>query len=59
MREHIKVLPHWMFLIDQLIRDAVKHVLESINKGKMILHLGIILLVHTEHFPSKLTFFKC
>lgn len=59
MREHIKVLPHWMFLIDQLIRDAVKHVLESINKGKMILYLGIILLVHTEHFPSKQTFFKC
>ena len=48
-----------MFLIDQLIRDAVKHVLESINKGKMILYLEIILLVHTEHFPSELTFFKC
>ena len=56
MREHIKVLPHWMFLIDQLIRDAVKHVLESINKGKITLYIRIIHLVRLQNFPKKPTF---
>ena len=56
MREHIKVLPHWMFLIDQLIRDAVKHVLESINKGKITLCIRIIHLVRSQNFPEKATF---
>ncbi|XP_066934989.1 mitogen-activated protein kinase kinase kinase 15-like isoform X2 [Clytia hemisphaerica] len=32
IRDHMNVLPHWMFLIDNLIRAAVKRTIDDISK---------------------------
>ncbi|XP_066926661.1 integrase/recombinase xerD homolog [Clytia hemisphaerica] len=36
IRDHMNVLPHWMFLIDNLIRAAVKRTIDDISKGRLM-----------------------
>ena len=33
VREKIKILPHWMFTIENMVREAVEHMLAEISKG--------------------------
>jgi len=40
MRKYLQILPHWMFAIDTIIRDAVKRALEDVNQEMKSHHIG-------------------